>query len=77
VLGDMCCLYFSFCAFVGCMGNIGGPWMLMRRNGRGDWYSFSRIQHMFGGRVEGHGNDVVGTEDVVVKGEWGQPYRWR
>jgi len=35
-----------------------------------------RIRHMFSGRVEGCGNNVAGTEDVVAKGEWGQPYRW-
>jgi hypothetical protein len=29
----------------------------------------NRIRHMFDGRVEGRGNNVAGTEDVVEKGE--------
>jgi hypothetical protein len=40
--------------------------MLMRRNGRGDWYNFSRIRHMFGGGWK-----------VVAMMWWGQRVWWR
>jgi hypothetical protein len=36
--------------------------MLMRRNEWGNKYGFSRIWHMFDGRVEGRGNDAARTE---------------
>jgi hypothetical protein len=32
---------------------------------------------MFGGQVEGRGNDATRIEGVVEKGEWGRSYRCR